>query len=77
MPGRPDKFYGQFLDYKDETKERNFPNMNLNDILNEKNCYNMIKLLHSFYFCGGWGNDMNIHLSEQMYLNVYKTNKNY
>ena len=37
---QPDKFYGQIIDYWDEIKEINFQSMNLNDILNQKICYN-------------------------------------
>ena len=34
------KFYDQILDYWDDIKEINFQNMNLNNILNQKICYN-------------------------------------
>ena len=36
----PDKFYGQILNYWDEIRDVHISNMSLNDILNEKVCYN-------------------------------------
>ena len=40
LPEQPDKFYGQILDFWEEIIDVNASNMSLNDILNEKVCYN-------------------------------------
>jgi len=37
---QPDQFYGQICDYWEEIKDINLPSMSLNDILNEKLCFN-------------------------------------